>query len=159
MSDKKKVFLVNPPADVIVLRDMYSSTISKGLYNWPPADLLVTSGILRDHCDVILKDANTEGLTHDQTIKEISDFKPDVVFSAFGNSVRDNDYAFLKKLKEELPKVRIIGSGGILLQNGREELDKHKFVDAICLNFATKDTLQYVNENYDSLHNYMCLIN
>ena len=79
---RKKVYLLNPPADIIVLRDMYSSTISKGLYNWPPADLLVTSGMLKEHCDIILKDANTEHLSHDETIKDIVKFNP-VLFMGF----------------------------------------------------------------------------
>ena len=89
---KKRAYLINPPADFIVLRDMYSSTISKGSYNWPPADLLVTSGILKQSCEIMLKDANTEGLNHEQTINEIIDFNPEIVFSTFGNSVRENDY-------------------------------------------------------------------
>lgn len=158
MINNKRVYLVNPPADIIVLRDMYSSTISKGLYNWPPADLLVTSGILKDKFDIILKDANTEGLTHDETICEIEKFNPDFVFSTFGNSVRDNDYSFLKKVKDNIPNVKIIGSGGILLHNGLKELEAHNYIDATCLNFASKDTTAYINKDYNNLRNYICRI-
>ena len=58
---KQKIVLVNPPNKKIVLRDLYSSTISKGLYNWPCIDLLVLSGVLKNDFDVILIDANTLG--------------------------------------------------------------------------------------------------
>ena len=34
------IALINPFNKKIVLRDFYSSTISKGIYNWPNIDLL-----------------------------------------------------------------------------------------------------------------------
>jgi anaerobic magnesium-protoporphyrin IX monomethyl ester cyclase len=156
MKEQKRVYLVNPPADIIVLRDMYSSTISKGLYNWPPADLLVTSGNIKAHCDIRLKDANTEGLTHEQAIRDIVEFHPDMVFFTFGNSVRDNDFEFIKNLKKRLPSTKVVGSGGILLYNGEKEMNEHEYLDGVCLNFITKDTLSYINEDFENLHNYIC---
>ncbi len=73
---KDVVVLVNPPNKRIVLRDMYSSTISKGRYNWPCVDLLVISGILKEHYDVKLLDANTMKLSVDQACDSIVKYSP-----------------------------------------------------------------------------------
>ena len=54
----KSILLLNPPSNRLILRDMYSSTYSKGDYYWPPADLLIISGILDKDFSVNILDAN-----------------------------------------------------------------------------------------------------
>ena len=52
------ICLVNSPYKKIILRDMFSSTISKGSYNWPNVDLLVISGYLKKKFNVKIIDAS-----------------------------------------------------------------------------------------------------
>lgn len=148
-----KVVLVNPPNKDIVLRDMYSSTISKGLYNWPNVDLLVLSGILRDTYDVTLIDANTLGMSLDETVEIISAFNPMGICCAFGASVKNDDYQFIKALHLRLPNARIIGNGGILYHNALEEMQKHPELDACLLNFTTDDIVKYFSSQYEKMNN------
>ena len=58
-----RICLVDPPLAQLINRDMYSSTISKGGYKWPAADLLVLSGILKElTSEICLIDANVDGI-------------------------------------------------------------------------------------------------
>ena len=152
---RKTVVLVNPPNERIVLRDMYSSTISKGHYNWPNTDLLVLSGILSETCDVKLIDANTLGLSANETTERIARLKPDGVVFAFGVSVKSEDYAFVALLRQALPETRLIGTGGLLRHNAEEELKNHPEFDACLMNFITDDTYKYLDNDLSSLRNFV----
>ena len=91
-----KIYLVNPPNKKIVLRDLYSSTISKGYYNWPNVDLLCLSGNLSKNFQVEIIDANTLGYSVEKTIKIILKNKKTVgVIVAIGKSVISQDYHFV----------------------------------------------------------------
>ncbi|MBT4401342.1 MAG: radical SAM protein [Bacteroidetes bacterium] len=150
---KERVVLVNPPNKKIVLRDMYSSTISKGNYNWPCTDLLVISGHLKGFFEVKLLDANTLGLSQRETIDIIESFQPVGICFAFGNSVKDEDYSFVKSLKKRMPDVRNIGTGGLLYHNGEKELIRHSYVDACLLSFVTTDIVKYLSEDFHEINN------
>ncbi|MFZ2385957.1 MAG: B12-binding domain-containing radical SAM protein [Candidatus Omnitrophota bacterium] len=150
---KKRVILVNPPNPEIVLRDMYSSTVSKGSYNWPCIDLLVISGILRNKYDVKLIDANTLGYSLSRSVEEICRFNPDVICFAFGCSVKNADYAFVKVLRNRLPEARIIGTGGLLYHNAEKEMLAHPEFDAVLLNFTTGDIIKYIENDFSGLRN------
>ena len=147
------VVLVNPPNEQIVLRDLYSSTVSKGLYNWPCIDLLVLSGILKNNFDVNLIDANTLKLSSSQTLHKIATIKPIGVVFAFGNSVKDDDYQFVADLRKILPKAKLCGTGGLLYHNPEYELETHPDFDACLLNFTTDDIVKYFNDEYKNLYN------
>ncbi len=149
----KSVVLVNPPNEKIVLRDMYSSTISKGLYNWPCADLLTLSGILKNHFNVRLIDANTLGLSVEEAVRQIALLDPCAVIFSFGNSVKDQDYAFVKKLREALPAAKLCGTGGLLYHNAENELREHPEFDAVIMNFTTPDILKYLRGEFDGMNN------
>ena len=41
----KNIVFVDTPYENIIMRDMFSSTISKGVYNWPNVDLLSLSSL------------------------------------------------------------------------------------------------------------------
>ncbi len=143
--NRQTVVLVNPPNKRIVLRDMYSSTIAKGAYNWPCVDLLVISGVLRDSCDVHLMDANTLGLGRDETVEAIVSLRPAAVCFSFGISVRDEEYVFVRRLRERLPGAKIIGTGGLLYHDPENELRSHPEFDACLLNFVTPDIVRYLS--------------
>ncbi|HQH46691.1 MAG TPA: hypothetical protein PLQ86_12055, partial [Candidatus Aminicenantes bacterium] len=43
-----KVLLLHCPGDKIYIHDLYCSYSSKANYYWPPSDLVVLSGVLRE---------------------------------------------------------------------------------------------------------------
>lgn len=150
---KQKIVLVNPPNKKIVLRDLYSSTISKGLYNWPCIDLLVLSGVLKNDFDVILIDANTLGYSSKKTLDLIKKINPLGVVFAFGNSVKKDDYEFVKELREILPKAKLCGTGGLLYHNSENELKHNTYFDACLLNFTTNDIVKYFKNDFSHIAN------
>jgi anaerobic magnesium-protoporphyrin IX monomethyl ester cyclase len=155
LSKDDTVVLVNPPNEQIVLRDLYSSTISKGIYNWPNVDLLCLSGILRNQFNVQLIDANTLGLSRSEAVKRIVDLSPGAIIFSFGNSVKEDDYAFIRELRAQLSDIKICGTGGLLYHNAEKELEEHPEFDASILNFTTQDILKYLNDDFDDLNNFV----
>lgn len=147
------IVLVNPPNKKIILRDMYSSTISKGRYNWPCVDLLVLSGILKKVYDVKLIDANTLRLSIQETVDLISSFNPKGICFSFGNSVKDEDYFFIKTLRRKLQNTKLIGTGGLLYHNAEYELKNHEEIDACLMNFTTDDIIRYFENDFDHMNN------
>ena len=154
----KKIVLVNPPNNRIVLRDFYSSTISKGKYNWPNTDLLSISSVLNKSFETILIDANTNRYSIDETLNIISK-KNDVIGAvvAIGKSVLKDDYLFLEKLSKLIKKqnqfAKITVVGGIIYHNAFNEINNNKYIDACLLNFTTDDVHNYFREDYENLSN------
>ena len=149
----KKIFLIHTPFKKIILRDMYSSTISKGSYNWPNVDLLVISGFLKKNFEIKIIDANTLKLNFDQTISLIKKENPFGIVCSVGASARKNDYNFIRELRKNFPNTKIVGVGGVLYHNPIQELKNLKELDACLLNFVTNDLSNYFLENYENLSN------
>lgn len=159
-SNKKEVIvLVNPPNEKIVLRDMYSSTMSKGSYNWPCVDLLVLSGILKNTFDVKLIDANTLGLSVSEAVDLVCGFKPKGAVLSFAVSVKQEDFYFAAKIKERLPQIKIVGTGGFLYHNYQQELMAHRELDACLLNYTTNDIEKYFSNDFSDLNNVIHKLN
>lgn len=148
------VVLINPPADKLYLRDMYSSTMSKGRYCWPPVDLLVLSGIISERHNVTLFDANALGFDFEKAIKRVEECSPHVVIFMAGSSSRENDLYFAREIKFRFPDVMLVGNGGFLYHNAIEEMRRNAFLDAIIMNFTTNDILDFIERKDGAgLHN------
>jgi len=132
---------------------MYSSTISKGSYNWPCVDLLVLSGILKDVYDVKLIDANTLGLSVKETVNLVSSYNPRGVCFSIGNSVKNDDYFFVVRLREKLQDIKLAGTGGLLIHNAEYELKNHREFDACIINFTTDDIVKYFEGDFGNMNN------
>ena len=156
--NRKHIVLINPPNKKIVLRDLYSSTISKGTYNWPNIDLLSLSATLSEKFLVSIIDANTLKYSIQETV--------DIVFNkenlagivvSIGKSVIDEDYKFTRMLKEEAIKKNIdlkIGVvGGIIFYNAENEINNNLFIDACILNFTTEDACKYFSNELSNIKN------
>ncbi len=147
------IVLVNPPNKNIVFRDMYSSTISKGSYNWPNVDLLVISAILKSNFNVVIIDANAMGYGFEEAADVIAAYQPKGVCCSIGASVKDDDYNFIALLRQRLPKAQLVGLGGLLLHNPEHEMQLHQQIDACLLNFTTNDITKYFCGQYDDMNN------
>ena len=150
-----RVCLVDPPLAQLINRDMYSSTISKGGYKWPAADLLVLSGILKElTSDICLIDSNVEGLDVQQTLSRIEQFSPTHLVFMLGASASQDDFSFVKAAKDRFPDLITIGSGGLLYHDGPFSLETHPEVNAIVNNFTTRDVIRYLTGDLDQLKNF-----
>ncbi len=156
MNNRLRICLVDPPYPRLINRDMYSSTVSKGGYKWPAADLLEMSGIVREITeDILLIDANVEGLTDDETIARIAHFNPTHLVFMSGASAKENDLRFVERVKLRLPEVKAIGSGGLLFHGGLSIMEQNPAIDAVVLNFTTRDINRYINGEIQDLCNFL----
>jgi anaerobic magnesium-protoporphyrin IX monomethyl ester cyclase len=139
-----EIALINPFNEKIVLRDFYSSTISKGNYNWPNIDLLCMAAILSKKFKVQIIDANTLKMNATDVLSKINSKNLKGIIFSVGKSVIDDDYNFIKSIKSEVHSiVKIVVTGGIIYHNSLDEIRTNKFIDACILNFTTPDILNY----------------
>lgn len=149
-----EIALVNPFNEKIVLRDFYSSTISKGSYNWPNIDLLCMSAILSKKFKVQIIDANTLKLNSSEVLSIIKNKNLKGIIFSVGKSVIEDDYRFIETIKSKVSSnVKIVLTGGIIYHNSQDEIRANKFIDACILNFTTPDILNYFLENEKKLKN------
>ena len=149
-----EIALVKPFNEKIVLRDFYSSTISKGSYNWPNIDLLCMSAILSKKFKVQIIDANTLKLNSSEVLSIIKNKNLKGIIFSVGKSVIEDDYKFIETIKSKVSSnVKIVLTGGIIYHNSQDEIRANKFIDACILNFTTPDILNYFLENEKKLKN------
>lgn len=139
----KKIILLNPPGEKLFLRDQYCSFVSKANYLWPPIDLLVQSGILYGHFNIVIIDAIAEKMSEVECLKKIREIKPNGILFLSGTASWKSDFIFLKHLKKLLPRTLILGSGGNLYFNHQKVLRESELIDAILLDFTSMETVDY----------------
>lgn len=136
---KKKVLLLNPPADRLYQNDNYCSFSSKAGYYWPSIDLLAQSGILAAQCDVSVMDAIVLGWDIRTTRRAIKRLSPDAILFVTGTASWKQQFIFLEDLKKEVPAT-MIGSGGNLLFQAERFMNGNPFLDGILMDY-TSDAL------------------
>src|SRR3989338_1126085 len=133
---KQKVLLLNLPGKQAYLKDYYCNNISKSNYLHYPMDLLFLTGRLdENNFEVKVIDALAKKYTTEETINKISDFKPDYMVGLVGSLSWEEDKEFLKKVKSQNPKLKIIGTGDIFLDDGLKTIQENSFFDGCILDF------------------------
>ena len=80
----KKIILLNPPGERLFMRAHYCSGTAKANSYWPPIDLLVFSGYLKNH-EILVMDDVAIGENFENSLSLIEEIKPDIVnISRFG---------------------------------------------------------------------------
>ncbi len=151
---KKKVLLLVPPHERLVIRGNYCSNESKANYYTPPVDLIMLSAVLRNKYEISLIDAIAGDLNENKTLNGITEIKPDIIVFVTGGISEDSDEKFLKKLKDNFREVILIGSGDILLFDFENYLKKWHFLDAILLDYTSFDILSFLDkssEEFDTI--------
>src|SRR3989338_6915244 len=112
----ERVLLLNPPGDILYLRDYYCSHISKAVSYRQSIDLVVLSGILHQGYDVSVLDCIVERIRPKACIEKVrqGNYKA-VVFLTGAVSLKE-DFELLRKIKERSSAV-LIGSGDVFLNN------------------------------------------
>ncbi len=136
---KVKVLLLHCPGDQIYLHDYYTSYSSKANYYWPPTDLVLLSGVLRD-LDLAVVDAVADRLSEDDCLARIQDFGPEAVIFTTGTATWKSDFAFTARIRDISP-ARIIASGSIFLFESERFLAAAPHIDAA---IASPEIREYV---------------
>ncbi len=141
---REQILLLNPPFRDRILRDYYCCTHSKSGYLWHPTDLLVQSGILGAAQNISVIDAVALNMSRKDALHSAINANPSTVFSLIGSLSLESDIRFLDELKMRTG-ARIIVSGDVCLQRPGFFLREHPCLDAVLLNFTSKDILRIVN--------------
>ena len=140
----KKILLLNLPGKKPYLRDYYCSLVSKGNFLWHPLDLTVLSGILSPKFEISVIDALIEKMNPEECYRKISGIKPEVIIFLSGAVSWEEDKIFLEKIKRK-QKIKLIGTGDLFLFDTEALLGKHKFIDAIILDFTSPEIVDFLN--------------
>lgn len=146
MQTKIKVLLLNPPGTELYLRDYYCNNISKSNYLHYPMDLLYLSGTLASNSfEVSVIDALAKRYSPIETLNKISEIKPDYIIALVGTLSWNEDKEFLKSIKSLNPRVKVIGTGDIFLDEGKKILEKNDSIDGCILDFSDESILNLIN--------------
>lgn len=96
-------------------------------------------------------DAVVEGLGESECTERILRCQPEAVIFLKCQFSQEQDFSFMKKLKDLLPDTRFIASGGFLLVHGDKVLQEHPYVDAISKDFTSPDIISYIRGEYKSV--------
>ena len=148
---KQKVLLLNLPGKSSYLRDYYCNNISKSSYLHYPMDLLYMTGRLNENnYDVTVLDALAKKYTAEKTLEKISEINPDFLVSLVGSISWDEDKEFLKKVKAKNPKLKIVGTGDIFLDEGVQIIKENSFFDGCILDFSDNSILNILKKLNES---------
>lgn len=148
---KQKVLLLNLPGKSSYLRDYYCNNISKSSYLHYPMDLLYLSGRLSENnYDVSVIDALVKQYSPEETIEKISNINPDVMVGLVGSISWKEDKEFLKKVKAQNQKLKIIGTGDIFLDEGQKIIKENDFFDGCILDFSDNSILNILKKLNES---------
>lgn len=153
---KPRVLLLNPPGAEAYSRDKFCTSISQANYGWPPIDLLVFSGQLRDGFEVSVLDAIAERLGHAAALKRVQESSPDHIIALTSAASWPEDFAFLRQAKT-LTGAQLMVGGDIMLAKGEWALKRFPFLDALYLNYTTGNVVQWLHgTREDAIPNILC---
>ncbi len=141
----KKVLLLNPPADSLLIREYYSSFSAKAAYYWPPQDLVVLSGLLTPHFELRVIDAVAGRLSREKVLRMIAaeDFSA-LVFST-GSASLLQDSAFAGELKKRFPEILLAASAGIIKFDPAGFMARFPDIDAGLLDFSDPEIISFLH--------------
>ncbi len=149
----KKVLLLNPPGKKLYIRDYFCSKVSQADYIPPPLDLVILSGIVAEEYEVELLDATVSRMPEARALEAVRAAAPFAIVSMFGAASFGEDMGFARKLRAALPAVKLIGIGDVFRENGESHVSGDSPLDALLLDFTTRDLLSYLNSDYGSVMN------
>ena len=140
----KKVLLLNPPFDEILVRDNYCCHTSKGDYVWAPSDLLYVSGTLNvPEIELYVLDAIVEKMDLESVENHLRQIAPDVIVTLSGTVSFSTDMELLKKMRENLG-CRNYLMGNLPVFNAELVLERYPHIDGIFHNFFDTRVLNHI---------------
>jgi len=148
----KKILLFNLPSITFnYARDYFCSKTLKTGYVEHPIDLLILSGILFDEFKVDILDAAVLNLDYYGCFNKIDNLSPDIIIFLSGSASWIEDFNFMKQVKEKKDTLKIIGIGDIFFD--KDIIVGNRWIDAVLLDFTSKDIFNYLEGNYDAVKN------
>lgn len=139
------ILLLNPPSKKMIQRDFLCSASSKAKYYWPPIDLVVLSGILKGH-DLTVLDCIIENKKIDSIIYTIKEKEIKVIIALCSTVSLCEDLKTFEYIKLKYPKVKIVVMGDIAFFESKMIIKK-KHIDAILLDFTSKEIKRYIEDD------------
>jgi radical SAM superfamily enzyme YgiQ (UPF0313 family) len=139
----KKILLLNPPAKKPCSRDGYCSHLIKGIYLWPPGELVYQSGFLAERFQIQVLDAIATRLSPQKAWQVITRFNPEAVLSLIGQVCWEEDREFLRRLKNN-GHPAIIVSGDLSEFRPADFLEENPWLDAVLTDPLSPALVQYL---------------
>jgi len=126
-----KIVMLNPPYFPMFSRASRSPAVTKSSTLYYPFFLAYATGVLEDEgFDVTLIDSPAQRLNREQTIKKISQLKPDMVVCETSTPSIENDMEVVEELKKAgIGYIVVVGTHVSALAD--EVMNKYPYLDAI----------------------------
>ncbi|MDH4196650.1 MAG: radical SAM protein [Candidatus Aminicenantes bacterium] len=138
----KRVLLLNCPGDKVYLQNYYCSYTSPANYYWQPLDLVLLSGVLRDH-DLKVIDAVADRLKPAEAERRILEFAPEAIVVSTGSATWAKDIAFLAPVKEKTGAL-VLASSSMFLFEAEHFLKASPVMDALILNVLSPEIPDFI---------------
>lgn len=92
-------------------------------------------------------------MPENECFDKIMNLKIDTIIFITGTASWEEDSKFLKRVKKSNKNLDVIAIGGFLEFIGQETIEKNKFIDAILLDFTSKNILEYLKEKKGKIDN------
>ena len=152
-SPRRRVLLINPPADPPTLRDYFCSTTPKADYLWHPIDLLALSGPLGARHEIAIIDAVAEGLDARAALERARGFGPDAAIQLVGSLTLGRDLAFAGDLRRSCGIDCLAVIGEPVLDAADALLAQAPAVDAALFDFLGPDAAALLGGRPDAVFN------
>lgn len=148
-----KVLLLNstvPTDEVLFVRHLNCSQVSKARAIEPPVDLIILSGILsQDGHELHYIDGAFPSVTDEHCISYIRDRGIEAVFLLMGEVTREHDARFAGKLRTAFPDLILVGLGDFVRLEPSATLRRMPELSALLLDFTTPSTLGFLRGERD----------
>lgn len=110
------ITFVNPPGPRYLFRGSICTYLSKSRYVWKPKDFILLSGRVPPEAAIRFLDASINGVGEPSALARVVADQPDAVVMALSSIVWEHDLAFLRELRERVPRTPIAVFGEVLLE-------------------------------------------
>jgi len=139
----RHILLLNPPGRKLYTRDYFCSKVTKAGYVEHPLDLLILSGIFSSAgFRVSVLDAQAGRQAPEPAFNHIVSLRPDAVVFLSGLVSRQEDYAFLERLKKAMPRVLFAGMGDLFLK--KMVFENTAWMDAVFYDFTSGECADFL---------------
>lgn len=108
----ERVAFVTPPSPQPILRDFYSTSRSKGAYNWAPIDLWVQGALLEPLVETRMFEGAKRGPT--EMLNALAAYAPDLIVALVGGFSESADAAFLESAAARTGAAVAVGGEAVM---------------------------------------------
>lgn len=143
-----KILLLNstvPTDEVLFVRHLNCSQVSKARAIEPPVDLIILSGILsQDGHDLHYIDGAFPSVTAQHCMEYIRTRGIEAVFLLMGEVTREHDAGFARQLRAAFPGLTLVGLGDFSRLQPADTLKRMPELTGVLLDFTTQNTLRFL---------------